>query len=198
MSLWCSLLGHRFEGPEVEREREERGEEVVTVSREVETCGRCGERRVVSENTEVRTVDPAPDDLEDEPPASDHDEGPDAGGFGGVVERSEAVDRESATDTPGVVEETPDPTDEDAEILTEASSSGEREPGEWPSEPGSEDDPARPGTENDGSPDRPRTEPPGDGEFYCPDCGFTADRKGSALREGDACPECMGGYLETR
>ncbi|MFB6169875.1 MAG: hypothetical protein ABEJ06_01900 [Haloarculaceae archaeon] len=59
MGLKCSLLGHDFGDPELEREREERGDEVVLISREVETCGRCCESRVVTENKEVTTVQPA-------------------------------------------------------------------------------------------------------------------------------------------
>ncbi|SEA35045.1 hypothetical protein SAMN04488065_2765 [Haloplanus vescus] len=55
MGLRC-LLGHEYANREVEREREERGNEVVVTYRTVETCDRCGERRVVSENKEVRPV----------------------------------------------------------------------------------------------------------------------------------------------
>jgi DNA-directed RNA polymerase subunit RPC12/RpoP len=60
MGLTCSVLGHAFEAAELEREREEQGSEAVTIVREVETCRRCGERRVVSENKEVTAiVDPS-------------------------------------------------------------------------------------------------------------------------------------------
>ncbi|MWV63386.1 hypothetical protein GRS48_00870 [Halorubrum sp. JWXQ-INN 858] len=55
MGLRC-LLGHDFGEPEVERERAEDGNEVVTTLREVKTCARCGETQIVSENTEVTTV----------------------------------------------------------------------------------------------------------------------------------------------
>ncbi|MFC5134543.1 MULTISPECIES: DUF7093 family protein [Haloferacaceae] len=55
MGLRC-LLGHDFSEPEIEREREEDGKEVVTTVREVKTCARCGETQVVSENTEVTTM----------------------------------------------------------------------------------------------------------------------------------------------
>jgi hypothetical protein len=55
MGLRC-LLGHEYANREVEREREERGDEVVVTYRTVETCDRCGERRVVSENKEVRPI----------------------------------------------------------------------------------------------------------------------------------------------
>jgi len=55
MGLKC-LLGHDYSAPEIERERVEDGDEVVTTLREVQTCARCGETRVVSENTEVTTM----------------------------------------------------------------------------------------------------------------------------------------------
>ncbi|GAA0549847.1 hypothetical protein ABNG02_08015 [Halorubrum ejinorense] len=55
MGLRC-LLGHDFDEPELQREREEDGDEVVTTVREVKTCARCGETQVVSENTEVTTM----------------------------------------------------------------------------------------------------------------------------------------------
>jgi len=92
----------------------------------------------------------------------------------------------------------------DAEILT--AEDEERAPGEWPSER-SDSAPGEPGdgdeevTTTEGSaPDLAATEPDATpaGTFYCPNCGFTERRQGSALREGDACPECMDGYLETR
>jgi len=56
MGLRC-LLSHDFGEPELEREREEQGNEVVITVNEVKTCTRCGERRVVSENTEVTSID---------------------------------------------------------------------------------------------------------------------------------------------
>src|SRR6056297_1802016 len=56
MGLRC-LLSHDFGEAELEREREEQGNEVVITVNEVKTCTRCGERRVVSENTEVTSID---------------------------------------------------------------------------------------------------------------------------------------------
>jgi hypothetical protein len=61
MGLRC-LLGHDFGPPEIEREREENGDEMVVTVREVETCRRCGEERVVSENKEVTAIR-SPDEL---------------------------------------------------------------------------------------------------------------------------------------
>lgn len=54
MGLRC-LLGHDFGEREVERDRREDGDEMVVTFRTVETCERCGERRVVSENKEIRS-----------------------------------------------------------------------------------------------------------------------------------------------
>ncbi|QCC55817.1 DUF7093 family protein [Natronorubrum bangense] len=56
MVLRCSLLGHDYGETEVEREREERGSEVVVTVQEYEECVRCGERNVISENTEITSL----------------------------------------------------------------------------------------------------------------------------------------------
>ncbi|WP_049941789.1 DUF7093 family protein [Haloterrigena turkmenica] len=61
MALRCSLLGHDYGDPEVEREREERGSEVVVTVQEFEECARCGDRNVLSENTEVTSLSAATD-----------------------------------------------------------------------------------------------------------------------------------------
>ena len=57
MGFRCSLLGHDYDEPTTEEEREERGNEVVVTVRELETCSRCGAETVISENTEVRSID---------------------------------------------------------------------------------------------------------------------------------------------
>ncbi|WP_096394181.1 hypothetical protein [Halorubrum trapanicum] len=61
MGLRC-LLGHDFGEPELRREREEDGDEVVTTVKEVKTCARCGETQIVSENTEVTTMEQLADE----------------------------------------------------------------------------------------------------------------------------------------
>jgi len=72
MSLKCSIFGCRWGDTEVEREREEDGSEVIITIRETETCSRCGDVRVVSENKEVTTLETAADivadDLADDSP----------------------------------------------------------------------------------------------------------------------------------
>jgi len=66
MGIKCSLLGHHFDDPDVERDREEQGSEVVITITETETCQRCGETRVVSENKEVTTLETPSDIVGDE------------------------------------------------------------------------------------------------------------------------------------
>ncbi|MFC6768543.1 DUF7093 family protein, partial [Natrinema soli] len=89
MVLRCSLLGHDFGETDVEREREERGSEVVVTVQEYEECSRCGQRNVISENTEVTSLsagtgaDSLPDDHDPQPTES-------------PIERDAAAD--SATD----------------------------------------------------------------------------------------------------
>ncbi|MFB6070959.1 MAG: hypothetical protein ABEJ76_08030 [Halanaeroarchaeum sp.] len=72
MGLRCSLLGHDFGDTVVEREREERGAEVVVTERELRECRRCDAESVVSENTEVRRLRPEEtDDGADDEEAGD-------------------------------------------------------------------------------------------------------------------------------
>ncbi|TKX74628.1 hypothetical protein EXE46_07960 [Halorubrum sp. GN11_10-6_MGM] len=90
MGLRC-LLGHDFGEPELQREREEEGDEVVTTVKEVKTCARCGETQVVSENTEVTTMEQLADEA-----AAKAGGGNDAGTASGTG------------DAPGAAEETAD------------------------------------------------------------------------------------------
>lgn len=61
MGLRCSLLGHDYGDSFVERDREERGNEVVVTERELKACSRCGAETVTTENTEVRSIQAGPD-----------------------------------------------------------------------------------------------------------------------------------------
>lgn len=56
MGLRC-LLGHNFGNAEIEREREEDGNQVVVTVQEIKRCRRCDERLLISENKEVTSVD---------------------------------------------------------------------------------------------------------------------------------------------
>ncbi|MXR51845.1 hypothetical protein GRX03_09530 [Halovenus sp. WSH3] len=76
MSFKCSVFGHAYGDSEIEREREEDGSEVVTTIRETETCQRCGETRVVSENKEVTTLETAADIVAEDLDTEETDESP--------------------------------------------------------------------------------------------------------------------------
>jgi hypothetical protein len=116
MGLRC-LLGHDFGTAEIERDREVEGNEVVVTVREVRTCRRCDERRVVSENKEVTAVEtpdgPTGDVGTGEPDA-------DAGSGGGGP----------AAATGGAFGSVGDPEADDGVILDD--DGDERAPGEWP------------------------------------------------------------------
>lgn len=241
MSLKCSLFGHDFADPEIEREREEQGSEVIITITETETCQRCGETRVVSENKEVTSLetpsDIVGDDLAEEGDESGTEPAPDPetatadeSDFG-----DEGVPDEVDPDVPDAgPEETVDADADDAVILDEEDEpdeDGERAPGEWPDE---DEDAAEPedeaaaavegdrptgewpdedegGDDPDWAPDierdfdpaesGPDVEPTDDaitvpeGEFHCPECGFSTAVESSSLREGDFCPECHRGTL---
>lgn len=238
MTIKCSVFGHRFGEVEVTREREERGSEVVTTITETETCERCGETRVVSENTEVTTLE-TPSDIvaeaadDDEADAGDAGdaptpEEPDAPTPEGLINEAESPSPAAATPA-GDSAQTghgqfgrQDPAGEDdAVILDETADDDEdepdgesREPGEWPDQTEAEDvdegwvpdmtSMTETGTE--GLPsiesEQPDIEQTGEavsvpqGEFHCPECGFTTAVESSSLRRGDFCPECHRGALE--
>ncbi|OYR53668.1 DUF7093 family protein [Halorubrum halodurans] len=164
MGLRC-LLGHDFSEPELEREREEDGEEVVTTVREVKTCARCGETQVVSENTEVTTMEQLADQAAtaegsatggtepagatetprstgaaDEPDGSDAAADPSPGAAGAV--RSDDVERDRGAADVGAA----DPAGDDAEILeagpVEDGPTVDDEPGDLGSDDASAGDPA--------------------------------------------------------
>lgn len=206
MGLKCTLLGHSFDETDVEREREERGSEVVTIVQEVERCSRCGTTRVVSENKEVTSiVDPDEVGVDEEPTerTAPGNATADAGGSSGYESGSD-LDEFEPTD---------DPEEEDAEILSDDDRPADRQPGQWPGDEDewSPDDLTGPGgadgddaadaraDESDGEPDDDG--PPlaagaaEAGTFVCDECGFEADAQDSPYRAGDACPECQAGYL---
>ncbi|MFW5937742.1 MAG: DUF7093 family protein [Halanaeroarchaeum sp.] len=62
MGLRCSLLGHDFGDVVIERDRDERGEEIVITERELRECRRCDAESIITENTEVRRKRPGEDE----------------------------------------------------------------------------------------------------------------------------------------
>ncbi|RQH03274.1 DUF7093 family protein [Natrarchaeobius oligotrophus] len=159
MVLRCSLLGHDYGESEVEREREERGSEVVVTVQEYEECLRCGQRNVISENTEVTSIvtgpdgDPRPDDstldAESESPpehvgaspdsdaADPHAADSDAAESDAVVVDAEPTDAQPASDRATDPDDVDVPTDDagdpitdDGEILEDDGDSSTVSPGD--------------------------------------------------------------------
>lgn len=214
MSFGCFLFGHDFGDAEVEREREEQGSEVITTIRERETCSRCGTYRVVSENTEVTTLE-TPADVVDDDSTEGTDADPESAPGAAAVDDSgspggETAERGEATE-PTAVDHATDPatTGVDAEAddgvilddTAEENENEEREPGQWPEEPDDDADDWTPETELDSDATSPDVEATAEavtvpsGEFHCPECGFSTPVESSSLREGDYCPECHRGSL---
>lgn len=152
MSLRCSLLGHEYEGSEIEREREERGNEVVISVVELERCTHCSKTRTISENTEVTQLsrssseegsdeersDPGPDtstsSTSDAPSSgSGIRPRPDAGSdFGSGFDSEAGFGAGSGDETAAGVEA--NPASEDAEIIGDEADDGgdDRDPTDWP------------------------------------------------------------------
>ncbi len=135
MGLRC-LLGHEFGGREVERDRREDGEEVVVAYRTVETCERCGRRRVVSENKEVKPLrtengETSGSDPEPAPAAGPRaDEAQSTRGRAGETRpagRDPAPDAD-APDAAADVGSPPEPAAADASVATESTTAARTTP----------------------------------------------------------------------
>jgi hypothetical protein len=119
MGLTCSILGHAYGEAEIERDRDEQGSEVVITIREIETCERCGESRVVSENKEVTTLEtpdePTPEPEGDQSTPSVPDEPVDDATDAAVVDADEddgeILDDEAAAAADSLVEAPDDDAD---------------------------------------------------------------------------------------
>ncbi|WP_144927280.1 DUF7093 family protein [Halorubrum salsamenti] len=155
MGLRC-LLGHDFDEPELRREREEDGNEVVTTVTEVKTCARCGETQVVSENTEVTTMEQLTDEATaagDELTGRDAGPGRETPGTG--VEEGGSDGTEFGTDagTAAAVglDDGGDIGGDDAVIIDDGSETDDAADG--PAEPGAMD--AGPAEAEPGDPDTP-------------------------------------------
>jgi len=182
MSLKCSIFGHTYGDTEIDREREEDGSEVVITIRETETCQRCGETRVVSENKEVTTLETAADIVSDDLDESDEvprgetgDEQMQAddsswGESPGTVSAGETTIPDAEGGTPssgssGVEQSVPtDASEDDAIILDDEDDEDDRAPGEWPDEPDDTDD-----EESADGADKSDGESGGDEELDLPD-----------------------------
>lgn len=144
MGIRCSLLGHEFGPPETERNREERGDEVVITIRELQVCTRCGAEQVTSESTEVRPVRPAPDSVTEEETAT--------------PDEPAAVESDEASTHPTAGGDDPDPDVEDDAVILENDdeSTPARDPGQWPDA----DDTRMPDTATNADEPEPAATPP--------------------------------------
>lgn len=147
MGLRC-LLGHDFGDPEIQRERQENGDEMVVTLREIKTCRRCGLEQVVSENKEVTSIRPPVTESisdTDADAAADRDaasgEGDGSTTEPGAAEPTPGSDTDSSTGVTSAIEEAedepfepPQSAEEDDGIILEDDDEEEleRQPGEWP------------------------------------------------------------------
>ena len=133
MGLWCTVFGHDWGEPEIERDRREEGEEVVVTVREIKICDRCGGEEVLGESVEVTAIEPA---RTGQSGSRDHG----SGSTDPEQEPGPSDDPLSAGDDPGADRYDDPATDDgivlegsnhDSTPLTDAS----RQPGEWPDRP---------------------------------------------------------------
>lgn len=130
MGLRC-LIGHDFSERKTEREREERGREVVVTVREYRECNRCGDRRIISENKEVTAESAADEDEgpspvdESPPPEAEYEE------MSAVDDDGVILDDEPSRDDERAHGEWPDSEAEKPEP--------EAEPRDWPEVPGEDE-----------------------------------------------------------
>ncbi|WP_435196821.1 DUF7093 family protein [Natronomonas sp. EA1] len=212
MGFKCSLLGHDFADPETEREREERGDEVVTTIREIAHCTRCDESKVVSESKEVTAIvepetvdaqgiDQHDEDAYEEPtgtPRQDTEEPiPDDTGAADEEVEAEEDDRLAPPDeaTAEAIESLADrdPEEEDAEILDDGEEPT-REPGQWPDDDEPWDPTPSPATEPEAV-ESDAAEPTTEGatEEAATDAALTTEPTDDGLLVPDGayvCPEC--------
>lgn len=180
MGLKCSVFGHDYADYDVERERADHGREVVTIVRTTEICRRCGDSRIVSENTEIAAA--AAVDADEQSSNGEESASPDEGDGHTETAHERAAD---AID-------------------------GQREDGRSPSSSpdGFEFDTRAGPVDRVGQASESRSVGPttaaatsrslADSELRCPACEFSERVLGSALRAGDSCPECSRGYLARR
>ncbi len=146
MSLRCSLLGHEYGASEIEREREERGNEVVISVTELERCVRCDRTRTISENTEVTQRSPRsprsppPENrgtelesgLEPGPTReSEPEPGPGSGGDASPAATPDEPGPRADRGAPSADADA-DTGGDDSEILDTDEGDAERDPRDWP------------------------------------------------------------------
>lgn len=132
MGLKCSLLGHEYGEATTEREREEQGGEVIVEERELQVCSRCGKEKVLSENTEVRTLqaDPQSGDLDSTTPESE----PADVSFSEPAEASVSSDSTGSDLSGSTPAEHAPSADEDDAVILDDEPGEDRDSRQWPDE----------------------------------------------------------------
>lgn len=133
MGLRCSLLGHDYGESTTERDREEQGGEVIVEERELQVCSRCGKEKVLSENTEVRTLqaDPQSSDLDAGAPGPESTEPAFSEPAGSSVSPGGSTASDVSESTPS--EHAP-PADEDDAVILEDDPDEDQDRRAWPDE----------------------------------------------------------------
>jgi len=134
MGLRC-LIGHDYGETQTSRDRTQRGKEVVVTVTEYRECSRCGHRRVLSENKEVKAESTEPDDATAEAAWAPDDQArdPTAGGATSPTARGP---------TGGTGDEPMTAAEDDGVILDDDPATEDRGSGEWPeAEVAQEDEP---------------------------------------------------------
>jgi len=224
MGVQCTLLGHAFDGTELDERREERSDGTVLICREYQVCERCGRQQELYRNEQLLPNGATDGDTPDPSTEAAAEGDTPASSPGPAEDSAEPVETDGhgePTATDGVGEaDALEPGESDAVILSapdddepDDQESSEREYGEWPGEAGSE----REGVEETRE-ERPDHEvadtltatddavilsEPGDEtddcpEVCCPDCGKAWPRTETSLRNGDLCPACREGYVEVQ
>ncbi|MDX1747326.1 MAG: hypothetical protein R3324_15420, partial [Halobacteriales archaeon] len=129
MGLRC-LIGHDFGEPQIERDRDEQGDEVVVTIREFKECARCGERQTVTENKEITSLAAPESEPEPEPTESRSSSSPTPSG--------ESFENVTAEEDDGII--LTDDTDEESS----------RDHGEWPAADVTTEEPSAPSASTNG------------------------------------------------
>lgn len=157
-------MGHDYGPAQTERDRRERGSEVVVTVREFRECARCGHRRIISENKEVTT------DATPEPPDEPAVDGPDESSWAPLGDDADGAVADSVGsfgDAGGLAGEPMTAEEDDGIILEDdADEPPPRGYGEWPEADSDGDEVAPEGEpepwpdEAAASPDSEADEPP--------------------------------------
>ncbi|QCC46543.1 DUF7093 family protein [Halobellus limi] len=149
MGLKCRLLGHAYGDAEVERNREEQGDEVVVTIREVQVCERCGAEQVVSQNKEVTAIrSPAEVGLDDSATTDEGDPSTveDAQASPSQAGTTDQTDGPTATPAErGTGDESGSQTAEGARAGASASAGADTDPADADGERADESEPGSPG-----------------------------------------------------